>query len=204
MIERFLKSFALSFLLCLVCGWLTFLSGRALVSRFDVTEAMWLVYNAVVSLLFLIRSTPSVVDMSPLHWLVALVTSFSGFFFSAGPAADNAVLLLAADGLIWLAIVVSVWTALLLGRSFDFLPALRGVQTGWLYQIVRHPMYASSLAIKLGYALKHPSVYNSLLLVLVAILYDRRAQYEEEVMSRDVSYADYLRQVKHRFIPGLY
>jgi len=84
------------------------------------------------------------------------------------------------------------------------LPALRHVKTQYLYTIVRHPMYLSSIIIKLGYALKNPSVYNILFLAVVIILYDRRAKYEEDIMSHDNSYVDYLQQVKYRFIPGIY
>jgi protein-S-isoprenylcysteine O-methyltransferase Ste14 len=109
-----------------------------------------------------------------------------------------------AEVLIGLAIALGIWSALLLGRSYDFLPALRGVRTEWLYQIVRHPMYLSSMVIKLGYVLKHPSIYNLLIFAIVVVLYDKRAKYEEDVMSSDVSYRNYLRQVRYRFIPGVY
>lgn len=95
-------------------------------------------------------------------------------------------------------------TAFILGRSYDFLPALRRVKTQYLYKIVRHPMYLSSIIIKLGYVLKNPSVYNVLLLAVVVILYDRRAKYEEDIMSHDNLYVDYLQQVKYRFVPGVY
>ncbi|MHC4388963.1 MAG: methyltransferase family protein [Planctomycetota bacterium] len=95
-------------------------------------------------------------------------------------------------------------TALILGRSYDFLPALRHVKTGYTYQIVRHPMYLSSILIKLGYVLKNPSIYNAFLLLIITLLYDRRAKYEEDVMSHSNAYVGYLQQVKHRFIPGVY
>ncbi len=65
-------------------------------------------------------------------------------------------------------------------------------------------MYLSSIIIKLGYTLKNPSVYNILLLAVVIILYDKRAKYEEGIMSNDNSYVEYLQQVKYRFIPGIY
>jgi protein-S-isoprenylcysteine O-methyltransferase Ste14 len=55
-----------------------------------------------------------------------------------------------------------------------------------------------------GYVLKHPSACNALLLLVFAVLYDLRARYEEEVLSQDESYADYLRRVKYRFVPGIY
>ena len=65
-------------------------------------------------------------------------------------------------------------------------------------------MYLSSIIIKLVDALKNLSVYNILFLAVVIILYDRRAKYEEDIMSHDNSYVDYLHQVKYRFIPGIY
>jgi protein-S-isoprenylcysteine O-methyltransferase Ste14 len=142
--------------------------------------------------------------MNPAHWIVALVTSFSGFFFSRTDASYNSVLLFAVDSLIIFAVFLGIMTAFILGRSYDFLPALRRVKTQYLYKIVRHPMYLSSIIIKLGYVLKNPSIYNILLLAVVIILYDRRSKYEEGIMSHDNSYVDYLQQVKYRFVPGIY
>ncbi len=65
-------------------------------------------------------------------------------------------------------------------------------------------MYLSAIAVKVGYVLKHPSGFNALLLLAFPVLYDRRARYEEKVLSRDESYADYLRRVRYRFLPGIY
>jgi protein-S-isoprenylcysteine O-methyltransferase Ste14 len=65
-------------------------------------------------------------------------------------------------------------------------------------------MYLSSIIIKLGYVLKNPSVYNFLLLMVIIVLYDKRAKYEEEIMSHNDSYVAYLQQVKYRFIPRVY
>ena len=73
-----------------------------------------------------------------------------------------------------------------------------------MYQIVRHPIYLATLVLRLGYVLKNPSLYNAVLLLLVAVLYDRRARYEEDILSHDRSYVEYLQQVKYRFVPGVY
>ncbi len=71
-------------------------------------------------------------------------------------------------------------------------------------QIVRHPIYLSALLLRLGYVLKNPSLYNVALLLVVAVLYDRRAKYEEDILSHDHSYAEYRQQVRYRFVPGIY
>ena len=84
------------------------------------------------------------------------------------------------------------------------MPALRHVKTNFVYQVVRHPMYLSSIIIKLGYALKNPSIYNFLLLIVIIVLYDKRARYEEDIMSHNDFYIAYSHKVKCRFIPGIY
>lgn len=202
-VESFLKSFAFSFLLCLLWGAFTFIQAQAILKGFDFTELLWLVYNVTISLLFLIRIRPLAVSMNPVHWTVALITSFSGFFFLRG-GTNNYALLLTADVLIYSALLLGIVTAIILGRSYDFLPALRYVKTKYVYQIVRHPMYLSSIAIKLGYVLKNPSIYNAVLVGVIIVLYDQRAKYEEEIMSHDDSYKGYLQRVKYRFMPGIY
>jgi protein-S-isoprenylcysteine O-methyltransferase Ste14 len=203
-IESFLKSFAFSVLLCFIWGSFSVLHGQALLERFEFTRLLWFAYNVTVSLLFLIRARPSVVSMNLIHWAVALITSFSGFLFSRQDMNIGPILSFSADSLIVLAIILGIVTALILGRSYDFLPALRQVKTGYAYKIVRHPMYLSSIMIKLGYVLKNPSIYSICLLMVVTILYDKRAKYEEGIMSHSDSYVSYLAQVKHRFVPGIY
>lgn len=202
-IESFLKSRIFSLLLCLFWGYFTFIHAWTLLNGFDLTELLWFAYKVTISLLFLIRIRPSVVSMNIIHWATALITSFSGFFFKKG-AGSKPILLLTAEVLIVFAILLGIVTAIILERSYDFLPALRHVKTKYVYQIVRHPMYVSSIIIKLGYILKNASMYNSVLLVVIIVLYDRRAKFEEDIMSHDDSYVEYMKQVKYRFVPGIY
>jgi hypothetical protein len=194
-IESFLKSVAFNVLLCLVWGTFSVFHGERLLHEFDLTELLWFVYNVTVSLLFLVRVRPSIVSMNLVHWVVALVTSFSGFFFSNQGANTGPVQSSLANLLTVSAILLGIGTAIILGRSYDFLPAVRQLKT---------QLYLSSIAIKLAYVLKNPSIYNACLLVIFTVLYDRRAKYEEEIMSRSDSYVHYCQKVKYRFIPRLY
>ena len=203
-IESFLKSFFFSFILFVIWGCFSLIGIPTLVKDFDFTQLLWLIYNVTISLLFLIRVKPTVVSMNPTHWMVALITSFSGFIFTRQGTNNNHVLVFTADTLIILAVLLGIASAFNLGRSYDFLPALRQVKTRFLYQIVRHPMYLSSIVIKLGYVLKYPSAYNVLLLTVITVLYDKRAKYEEETMSQNKAYVDYLKQVRYRFVPRIY
>ncbi len=203
-IESFLRSFAFSVLLSLSCVALAAPHAWVLLKGFDVFELLHLAYNLTVAFLFLTRTRPSLVSMRLVHWTVALLTSFSGFFFVRTGVNPYTLLLLAGDSLIGAAVLFSFAAALVLGRSFDLFPALRRVKTQYVYQIVRHPIYLSALILRLGYVLKNPSLLNAGLLVLVAVLYDRRAKYEEDILSHDRSYVEYRQQVKYRFVPGIY
>lgn len=203
-LESFLRSLACSVLLSLSCVILAAPHARTLLNGFDVFELLHLAYNLTVAFLFLIRTRPSLVSMSPVHWVVALLTSVSGFFFVRNDSPPVAALRLTGDALIGAGVLLALVAALVLGRSFDLFPALRRVKTQYVYQIVRHPIYLSALILRLGYVLRNPSLYNAGLLVLVVVLYDRRATYEEDILSHDRSYVEYLQKVKYRFVPGVY
>ena len=142
--------------------------------------------------------------MNPIHWIVALITCFAGFFFQMNDANNSHILTSVANGIISVSFAMVVITTFVLGRSIDFLPALRCVKTGLVYQLVRHPMYVSSIIMRTGYVLKNPSIYNFIILIILAVLYDRRARYEEGILLQDGGYAEYMRLVKYRFVPGVY
>jgi protein-S-isoprenylcysteine O-methyltransferase Ste14 len=220
-IEQFLKSFAFTLLCFLIWGALSISHIRRLIAKPSPMEAVWVSYNMLIAVLFLIRARPSHVSTNPLHWAVALITSFSGFFFRAEPSAavgENQVecvpLLCArwwgdphaiiADSFILIGLLGSGLAGLALRRNYDFLPAVRGLSTDSLYRFVRHPMYLFSLLIRLGYVVKHPLAYNMMVYAALIALYVLRAHFEEQVMSLEPRYADYVRRVRYRFLPGLW
>ena len=203
MLERWVKSFTFSAVCFAVWGSLSILRARALARTFDSMELLWLTYNATIAVLFLVRSRPSVVSLQPVHWLVALATSFSGLFFerhSAALATSEPI----ANGLILVGLAGAGSSALALGRSYDFVPALRGVATGGLYGLVRHPMYVSSVLIRLGYLARHPTAFNAAVFGIMVWLYGWRALFEERIMLGDPKYRQYAGRVRYRFLPGLY
>jgi protein-S-isoprenylcysteine O-methyltransferase Ste14 len=203
-LERFVKGFGFSLILFLFWGGLTAWKARSLCGRFTLLECAWILYNATIAILFLVRSRPSVVSMNPIHWLVALVTSFSGLFYLRIEPLVPGSWHTAMEGLLWFGLFLNFMTLLVLGRNYDFLPALRGVQTKWIYQIVRHPMYATSILICLAYCLQNMSGLNFLVLGIMVVLYGRRASYEEAILLTDSRYQAYAQRVRYRFVPGIY
>jgi protein-S-isoprenylcysteine O-methyltransferase Ste14 len=202
--ERFVKGFGFSLILFLLWGGLTAWKARSLLDRFTLLEGAWILYNATVAILFLVRSRPSRVSMNPVHWLVALVTSFSGLLYVRITPMDPGPWHTAIEDFLWLGLVLDFTALLALGRNYDFLPALRGVQTRWIYGIIRHPMYASSILIRLAYVLQNLSGVNFLIFGFMAWLYDRRASYEEDILRKDSRYQAYAERVRYRFVPGIY
>jgi protein-S-isoprenylcysteine O-methyltransferase Ste14 len=88
-----------------------------------------------------------------------------------------------------------------LGRSFGIIAANRGVQTGGLYRLVRHPLYGSYLIGYIGFLLGNLSPLNIAIIAGTFLCQYLRARAEEKVLLRDPSYAAYAATVRYRFIP---
>lgn len=70
-LQRTVGSSGFSVFSFLVWGALTVLRARSLAVSFSYMELVWLLYNATIAVLFLVRSKPEAVSLNPLHWLVA-------------------------------------------------------------------------------------------------------------------------------------
>ena len=80
-IESVVSGFGFSVFCCAVWGGLTSLRARGLLREVVWMEVVWLACSATIAILFLVRARPKTVSLLPVHWLVALLTSFSGPFF---------------------------------------------------------------------------------------------------------------------------
>jgi len=73
------------------------------------------------------------------------------------------------------------------------------------YAVVRHPMYASALLYLAGMPLLLGSWYGLLVVPLMIAGIAPRAVFEERLLERDLpGYADYMRRVRYRLVPGLW
>jgi len=201
--ERAVKSFGFSVLLSFVWCFLSRSHVRSLLHDFRWMELVWVIYNLTLAVLFLIRSRPTAISLNPLHWVVALVTSFSGMFFQRIDVADDR-LRAVGDSVVLVGLVMSGASAVALGRSYDVFPALRSVATRSLYRVVRHPMYLASIVMRLGYMVGNVSAYNVAVFAGMVLLYTKRAAFEEAILRNDARYAAYLDRVRFRFVPFVY
>lgn len=91
-----------------------------------------------------------------------------------------------------------------LGRSFGLLPADRGVRTGGMYRLVRHPLYFAYLVSQLGYLASNPSLANAIVIATATAFQVLRIRNEERLLLGAEAYALYARTVGHRLVPGVW
>lgn len=73
------------------------------------------------------------------------------------------------------------------------------------YHYIRHPMYAAFILLVFGAPLLLGAWYGILLGIIFLALVNRRATMEERVLEQELDgYADYMKQVKYRFLPFIW
>jgi len=154
--------------------------------------------------LVLLRRRHAAISKNPSHQLIALVAFCSGVLFIGAETAPAGIMLTISTAIILLASLLAVASLLNLGRSFGILIALRKVKTGGVYGVVRHPMYASDILLRVGYVVSHLSMFTLGLLAVSTGAYMYRALLEERFLERDPEYRQYEERVPYRFIPGIW
>lgn len=161
----------------------------------------------------LLRNRVRSVDPYPMSWLVTLAC-YPPFNDATGTLlplnmGEQHRLALPVTVLLCLKIVtiffflIYVWATLALNIKFSNLTN-RGIVQGGPYAILRHPAYfGKNMAWWFEYIpyLRHGA--NLLPLILWNVIYILRGLYEEKHLSADPEYAEYMRKVRYRFIPGV-
>jgi protein-S-isoprenylcysteine O-methyltransferase Ste14 len=104
-------------------------------------------------------------------------------------------------------LVLLVWAIRRLGPAMTAMPEPRPqvpVAKDGPYRFVRHPVYVAVLAICLGASLARATWVGVLLTVVLALLFDLKARYEERLLHADPSYRAYAEQTPSRFLPRIY
>lgn len=165
--------------------------------------AAFLVEQAWFVVAFLIRRPVRAAARSLGPWLLAAAGTFGGLLFrptGAHPAwGVTAGLVLQLAGL-----ALAVTALVVLGRSFGFVAADRGLVTRGPYAVVRHPVYAAYIVIQAGYLVQSVSARNVAVLVFVTGANIGRAIVEERVLAGSADYGAYRQHVRWRLVPGLW
>ncbi len=156
--------------------------------------------ETLTTVFFIFRSNPKTVSVIPSDWLIAIIGSFAPLFLRP---ADYGVLP-QAEILIALGTAMQNAGLVSLNRSFALVAAKREIKTGWMYGIVRHPLYASYFLLFSGYILTHTTILNVVIYLIMVSFLCLRIIREERHLSDDPEYLDYMSNVRYRVIPYLF
>lgn len=101
-------------------------------------------------------------------------------------------------------LAVCVSSLIVLGRSFGFAAADRGIVRTGTYAVVRHPIYSSYLLLQGGYVLQSISLGNILVFVVATAFNVGRAVVEEDLLAENPEYGAYRAKVRWRLVPGVW
>ncbi|SEF39070.1 methyltransferase family protein [Nitrosomonas ureae] len=159
-----------------------------------------IISEALTTVFFIFRSNPKTVSVIPSDWVVAIIGSFAPLFLRP---ADYGVLP-QAEILIALGTILQIAGLISLNRSFAIVAAKREIKTGWMYRMVRHPLYASYFLIFGGYVLVHTTTMNLILYLVTMSFLCLRIFREERHLSLDPAYRHYMLKVRYRIIPYIF
>lgn len=167
----------------------------------DPVNALFLVGEGLTAYFVLTRRRAISVTEKPADWALALGGTMLPSL--ARPDADPTAPWFAA-ALIIAGTLIAISAKLSLNRRFGIAPANRGVQAGWSYSLVRHPMYLGYMIAQVGYLLHNPTLRNLAVFAVAWLLQLGRIVREEDHLMQDDAYKAYAARVRHRLVPGLY
>jgi protein-S-isoprenylcysteine O-methyltransferase Ste14 len=164
-----------------------------------------LVGETAVVIFVLLRRPTQAISLRLGDWLLAIIATFTPLLIMPvdTPAALQALIPLGV-GLVVVGNAVQVAAKLFLRRSFGIAPANRGIKTGGMYKIVRHPMYAGYLLIHIGILVLMPTVHNFIIYSISWSAQIPRLLAEERLLSEDPAYRGLLAKIRWRLIPGVF
>lgn len=188
--------------LLLAIVWFVFAARH--VSAFQASGALVLLVfglsESILVFLFLFRKPATNVSPEVMPWLVAIAGTFAPLEFLP----TGHVLVPGAQLLVWIGAVVTLAGIVSLNRSFGIVPAQREIKTGGLYQVVRHPIYASYVFSFTGYVLTNWHLLNVVLAFIAIGLMLARVRHEEKLLSQDPQYRKFMETTPFRLLPYLY
>jgi len=166
----------------------------------ELSLLLIIISETLTTAFFVFRCNPKTVSTIPSDWVVAIIGSFAPLFFR--PATYG--VLPQAEMLIVLGTMLQIAGLISLNRSFAIVAAKREIKTAWMYRVVRHPLYASYFLIFGGYVLVHTTATNLIIYMITMAFLCIRAFREENHLSLDPVYRNYMLDVRYRVIPYVF
>lgn len=161
------------------------------------------VENSLLVILFLTRRRSAETSTKPFDWAVAAIASWLPFAYQAQHSIDTTQAVIGTT-LQVTGLSMAIIAFGFLGRSIGIVAADRGLKTGGVYRIVRHPAYAAHVTTGAGFLVANPHWINAAIWVTVFACQIARIHAEERLLSRRTDYARYSERVRWRLVPGVY
>jgi protein-S-isoprenylcysteine O-methyltransferase Ste14 len=159
------------------------------------------VFETLIVYFSLCRPAPKQANTSVYDWTVALAGTFILLLLRPAPQVHDQFALLALQVL---GMSISLTALFSLNKSWGLVAANRGVKTGGLYAIVRHPIYAGYFLTIGAFIIQNVTVANTAIYGLFVLLEILRVGAEERVLSQDPDYVVYARRTRWRVVPFVY
>ena len=169
---------------------------------FNYIELGFIIQSLCLAFVIISRKPFRFVDTKPFDQTIALIAFFSGaVLFRDQPMTGVPVAIHTSQFLVFCANVLGLIVLFNLGRSFGILIAFRELKSNGLYAIVRHPMYATDILLRIGFVISHFNLISVIVVFVSTPCYVYRALLEERFLSQQPEYREYMQTVKYRFIP---
>jgi protein-S-isoprenylcysteine O-methyltransferase Ste14 len=172
--------------------------GKAFLATYRFSTLLVVIKVGTDVFFYLIRRLPKEVSVSPYDWIVGLMGTYMVACFRPEFAgADN----LIGQFLQTLGLGMQVGGMMSLNTSIGITAANRGIKTGGLYRLVRHPLYLSYAIAFGGFVLNQMTWHNIMIYFAALLLWVLRILAEERLLTRDADYREYAARVRWRLVP---
>jgi protein-S-isoprenylcysteine O-methyltransferase Ste14 len=195
-----MNSLISNILLALVWLIFTLIQLHGFATTGKISLLLFTLAQSIMVVLFLLRNKARTISTGVWDWICALLGTYVPLFYLATSASSFFI----GDLLLVIGICIQIAGILSLNKSFGIVPANRGLRTGGMYGIVRHPMYLGYMLVYLGYLMENLLLWNVLIFFLAVIMQFLRISNEERFLARDKVYRHYMHKVRWKLIPNLY
>jgi protein-S-isoprenylcysteine O-methyltransferase Ste14 len=185
----------------LFCAVFMFAMLADFLAKHRASSLLLCIFEGGIAWFAVTRPMPKETNVSLYDWCIGVVGALSPLLLRPAGEPHDHILLLGAQLIGQLIYVTALFS---LNRSFGVVAANRGIKTGGLYRVVRHPVYAGLILSNGAYVLQNMSVMNAAIYLTFVVLSLMRIVEEERVLCRDQDYAGYVRRTPWRVLPLIY
>jgi protein-S-isoprenylcysteine O-methyltransferase Ste14 len=196
-----MKDLLSNILLASVWAIFTVIQLHSFTTTGKVSTLLYTISQSLMVILFLLRNNKAYTVSTRLwDWVCALLGTFAPLFYVSTEGAQTFM----GELLLITGICIQIAGILSLNKSLGIVPANRGLRTGGMYEIVRHPMYLGYILVYTGYLLENLLVWNLCVFFFAVILQLLRIGNEERFLIHDKAYRHYMNKVRWKLIPHIY